>query len=122
MNSIKQMMEFCNIRMPSPVQAGCQTGPSAPVRTMGVHRTVEVILGYMPVPPDFKYMDVYLKGRPKHEDVVNAASGGMIGKRTKQDRSGGPEAPDEFHEGGQTDEQTAGLRQGSGGVLCHAPD
>ena len=28
----------------------------------------EVILGYMPVPPDFKYMDVYLKGRPKHEE------------------------------------------------------
>ena len=26
------------------------------------------ILGYMPVPKDFKYMDAFLKGRPRHEE------------------------------------------------------
>ena len=25
------------------------------------------ILGYMPVPMNFKYMDAFLKGRPRHE-------------------------------------------------------
>ena len=32
-----------------------------------MNATTMPILGYMPVPLDFKYMDAFLKGRPKHE-------------------------------------------------------